>query len=75
MATMDSSWRFLKKLKIELPYDPAIPLLGTYLERTIPQKDTYTPMFIAILFTIAKTWKQPKCPSIDKRSKKLWHTM
>ena len=75
MATMESSWRFLKKLKIELPYDPAIPLLGTYLEKTIPQKDTYTPMFIAILFTIAKTWKHPKCPSIDKRSKKLWHTM
>ena len=72
MATMGSSWRFLKKLKIELPYDPAIPLLGTYLERTIPQKDTYTPMFIAILFKIAKTWKQPRCPSTNKRIKKLW---
>ena len=56
-------WRFLKKLKIELPYDPAIPLLGIYLEKTIIQKDTRTPMFTAALFTIAKTWKQPKCSS------------
>ena len=56
-------WRFLKKLKIELPYDPAIPLLGIYLEKTIIQKDTRTPMFIAALFTIARSWKQPKCPS------------
>ena len=59
-------WRFLKKLKIELPYDPAIPLLGIYPEKTIIQKDTCTPMFIAALFTIARTWKQPKCPSIDE---------
>ena len=51
-----------KKLNIELPYDPAIPFLGIYLEETIIQKDTCTPMFIATLFTIiAKTWKQPKC--------------
>ena len=49
-------WRFLKKLKIELPYDPAIPLLGIYLEKTIIQKDTCTPMFKAALFTIAKTY-------------------
>ena len=49
-------WRFLRKLKIELPYDPAIPLLGIYLDKTIIQKDTYTPMFIAALFTVAKTW-------------------
>ena len=55
--------RFLKKLKIELPYDPAIPLLGIYPEKTIIQKDTYTPVFIATLFTIARTWKQLKCPS------------
>ena len=48
-------WRFLKKLKIELPYDPAIPLLGMYLEKVIIQKDTCTPVFIATLFTIAKT--------------------
>ena len=59
-------WRFLKKLKIELPYDPAIPLLGIYLEKTIIWKDTCTTMFIAALFTIAKTWKQPKCPSIEE---------
>ena len=56
-------WRFLKKLKIELPYDPAIPLLGIYSEKTIIQKESRTTMFIAALFTIAKTWKQPKCPS------------
>ena len=48
-------WRFLKKLKIELPYDPAIPLLGIYSDKTIIQKDTCTPMFIAVLFTVAKT--------------------
>ena len=58
-------WSFLKKLKIELPYDPAIPLLGTYLEKTIIQKDTCTPMFIAALFTITMSWKQPKCPLTD----------
>ena len=50
--------RFLQKLKVELPYDPAIPLLGLYSEETIIQKDTCTPVFIAALFTIAKTWKQ-----------------
>ena len=55
-------WRFLKKLKIELPYDPAIPVLGIYPEKTIIQKDTCTPMFIATLFTIARSWKQPKYP-------------
>ena len=66
-------WRFLKKLKIELPYDPAIPLLGIYPVKTIIQKDTCTPMFTAALFTIARTWKQPKCPSTDKRIKKLWY--
>ena len=57
--------RFLKKLNIELSYDPAIPLLGIYLDKTIIQKDTCTPMFNAELFTIAKTWKQPKCPLTD----------
>ena len=55
-------WRFLKKLKLELPYDPTTPLLGIYLEKTIIQKGTCTPMFIAVLLTIAKIWKQPKCP-------------
>ena len=65
-------WRFLKKLKIELPYDPAIPLLCIYPEKTIIQKDTCTPMFIATLFTIARSWKQPKCPSTDEWIK-MWY--
>ena len=65
--------RFLKKLKIELPYDPAIQLLGLYPEKTIIQKDTHTPMFIVALFTIARSWKQPKCPSADKWIKKMWY--
>ena len=64
-------WSFLKKLKIELPYDPAIPLLGP--EKTIIQKDMCTPKFIAALFTIARTWKQPKCPSMDEWIKKMWY--
>ena len=64
-------WRFPKKLKIYLPYDPAIPLLGIYPENIIIQKDTCTPMLIEPLFTIAKTWKQcPKCPSTDERREK-----
>ena len=66
-------WRFLKKLKREMPYDPAIPLLGIYPERTIIRKDTCTPMFTVALFTIAKTWKQPKCPSTDEWIKKMWY--
>ena len=66
-------WRFLKTLKIELPYDPAIPLLGRYPEKTIIQKDTCTTMFTAALFTIARTWNQPKCPSIGEWLKKMWH--
>ena len=67
-------WRFLNKLKIELPYDPAILLLGIYPEKTetLIQKDTCTPMFRAALFTIAKTWKQSKCPSTDELIKKVW---
>ena len=65
-------WRFLKKLKIELPYDPAIPLLGIYPGKTIIQKESYTTTFIAALFTIARTWKQPKCPSTDEWIKKMW---
>ena len=56
-------WKFLKKLKMEIPYDPAILLLGIYLEKTIIRKDTCTTTFIAALFTIARTWKQSKCPS------------
>ena len=64
-------WRFLKKLQIELPYDPAIPLLGIYPEKTIIQKESCTTMFTAALFTIARTWKQPKCPSTDEWIKKM----
>ena len=56
-----TAWRFLKKLKIALSYDPEIPLLGIYPEKTIIQKDTCTPMFTVALCTIARTWKQPKC--------------
>ena len=66
-------WRFLKKLKIELPYDTAIPLLGIYPEKTIIQNESCTKMFIAALFTITRTWKQPKCPSLDEWIKKMWH--
>ena len=66
-------WTFLKKLKIELPYDPAIPLLGIYLEKTLIRKDPCTTVFIAALFTIAKTWKQPKCPLTDEWIKKMWY--
>ena len=66
-------WSFLKKLKIELPYDPAILLLGIYPEKTIIRKDTCTPMFIAAPFTITRTWKQPKCPSTGEWIKKMWY--
>ena len=65
-------WRFLKELKIELPYDQAIPLLGIYPEKTIIQKEACTKMFIAALFTIARTWKQPKCPSTEEWIK-MWY--
>ena len=66
-------WRFLTKLEIELPYDPAIPLLGIYPEKPIVQKDSCTTMFIAALFTIARTWKQPKYPLTDEWINKMWH--
>ena len=66
-------WRFLKKLEIELPYDPVIPLLGIHTEETRIEKDTCTPMFIATLFIIARTWKRPRCPSADKWIRKLWY--
>ena len=65
-------WRFLQKLKIGLPYHPAILLLVIYPEKTIIQKDTCSTMFIAALFTIARTWKQPNCPSTDEWIK-MWH--
>ena len=66
-------WRFLKKLEIELPYDPAIPLLGVHTEETRIERDMCIPMFIAALFTIARTWKQPRYPLADKWIKKLWY--
>ena len=69
---MQQLWRSFKKLKIELPYDPAILLLGIYLEKTIIQKDTCTPMFIAALFTVTRTWKQPKYPLTDEQVNKMW---
>ena len=59
-------WRFLRKLKIEIPLDPAIPLQDIHPEKTMPRRDTCTPMFTAAVFTIAKTWKQPKCPLTDE---------
>ena len=66
-------WRFLKKLKIELPYDLVVPLLGIYMKETkaLIWKDTCSPIFIAALFTIAKIWKQPKCPSTDEWIKNI----
>ena len=66
-------WRFVTKLKIELPCNPAIPLLGIYPEKTIIQKESCTTLFITELFTIARTWKQPKCPSTDEWIKEMWH--
>ena len=72
-ATMENSVRFLKKLEIELPYDPAISLLGIHTEETRTERDKCTPMFIAALFIIARTWKQPKCPSADEWIRKLWY--
>ena len=69
-------WRFLKKLGIKLPYDPAIPLLGIHPEETKIEKDTCTPMFTAALYTtvylVARTRKQPRCPSTEEWTKKLW---
>ena len=67
-------WRFLKKLKIELPYDPAIPLLGIYPEKTIIKNESCITVFTAALFTTARTGKQPKCPSTDEWIKKMWYT-
>ena len=68
-------WSFLKKLKMEVPFDPLIPLLGIHPKNPkIPiQENLRTPMFIAVLFAIAKCWKQPKCPSVDEWIKKLWY--
>ena len=66
-------WRFLKKLGIKPLYDPEIPLLGIYHEETRVEKDTCNPLFIAALFTITRTWKQPRCPLTDEWIKKLWY--
>ena len=77
MITIRTVWRFLKKLKIELPYDPTILLLGIYPEKmqTLIQKDNCALIFIAALFTIAKTYKQPECPSTDEWIKMCIYTM
>jgi hypothetical protein len=71
----ETTWRFLKNLNIDLPYDPAIPLLGIYPNECDSgySKGTCTPMFIAALFTIAKLWKQPRCLTTDKWIKKTWY--
>ena len=66
-------WRFLKKLGIKIPYDPTISILGTYPEKIITEKNTYIPVFIAALFIIARTWKQPRWPLTDEWTKKLWY--
>ena len=67
-----TEWKFLKKLKIELPYDPAIPVLSIYPEKIIIKKDACAPMFIAALFTIVRTQKQPKSPSTEEWIKQMW---
>ena len=74
-ATVENSMDFLRKLKMGLPFDPAIPLLGLYPKNpeTAIQKNLCTPMFIAAQFTIAKCWKQPKCPLVNEWIKKLWY--
>ena len=66
-------WRFLKKLEIELPYDPAITPLGIHTKEMRIERNTCTPMFITALFIIAKTCKQPRCPSADEWIRKLWY--
>ena len=73
-ATWRTVWRFLKKLKIELPYDPAIALLGIYPKDTdvVKRRAICTPMFIAAVATVAKLWKEPRCPSTDEWIKKIW---
>ena len=66
-------WRVLKKLEIELPYYPAIPLLGIHTEETRTERDTCTQMFITAMFTIARTWKKPRCTLTDEWIRKLWY--
>ena len=66
-------WRFLRKLEIELPYDPATPLLGIHTKEARIERNTCTPVLITALFTIARTWKQPRCPLADEWIRKLWY--
>ena len=66
-------WRFLKKIKIELPHDPVTPILGIHMKKKIFKKDTCTPMVIVALFIIAKIWEPPKCPSTDEWIKDMWY--
>ena len=68
-------WKFLKKLRMELSYDPEIPLLGIYSKKpkTLTRSNICTLMFTEALFTITKIWKQPKCPLADEWIKKLWY--
>ena len=66
-------WRYLKKLEIKLPYDPAIPLLGTHTEETRIERDTCTPMFTTALFIIARTWKQLRYQLADEWIRKMWY--
>ena len=74
-TTMENSMeKHLRKLNIELTHDPVISLLGIYMDKTFLEKDICTHMFISVLFTLAKTWKQPKCPSTDEWIKKMWYT-
>ena len=68
-----TAWRFLRKLEIGQPYDPAVPLLGILTEETRIERDTCTPMFIAALLIKARTWKQARCPSVDEWIRKLWY--
>ena len=70
---MENSTEVPLKTKTELPYDPEIPLLGIYPDKTSLKKDTCTCMFTAAIFTIAKTWKQPKCPLTDNWIRKMWY--
>jgi len=66
-------WRFLQKLEIELSYDPTIPIWGIYIKETRIERDTCTPMFITGLCTVARTWKQPRCPSANEWIRNLWY--
>ena len=68
-----TEWRFTKKLNTELTYDPAVPPLGIYPEKTVTEKDTCTTVFTAALFTIDRTWKQPRCSLTDEWIRKLWY--